>query len=69
MSSMASRSRMRQNNGRVVDRAVMDYIIVPRNIKEQLLDVRVLRGEVGGMSDHFLVKGKLRVFMKQLKAI
>lgn len=52
---------VRQENGRVVDRALMDYVIVSKKGRDRLLDVRVLRGEGGGMSDHFLVEGRLRV--------
>jgi len=51
---------VRQEGGRVVDRAMMDYVVVSRKVIGNLLDVRVLRGEGGGMSDHYLVEGKLR---------
>ena len=46
--------------GRVVDRAMVDYVVVFRKVIGNLFDVRVLRGEGGGMSDHYLVEGKLR---------
>ena len=52
---------IRQQNGVIVDRAVMDYVLVSRRMLRRLLDVRVLRGVAGGLSDHFLVEGKLRV--------
>ena len=55
---------MRQDNGRVLDGATMDYVVVSRNVMEQLLNVRVLRGDGRGISDHFLVEGKLRVGMR-----
>ena len=42
----------------------MYYVVVSRYIIGRLLDVRVLRGEEGGMSDHFFVEGKLRVGMR-----
>ena len=57
---------MRQDNGRAVDRAMMDCVVVLRNVIGRLLDVRVLKGE-GGMSDHFLVEGKLKVGMRWMK--
>ena len=47
--------------GRVVERALMDYIVVSRKRISRLLDVHVYRGEAGGMSDHFLVQGRLLV--------
>ena len=47
---------MRQDKGRVVDRAMMDYMVVSRNVIGRLLDVRVLR-EGKCMSDHFLAEG------------
>ena len=51
---------MRQDNGRVIDRTMIDFVVVSRNIIGWLLYVRVLRKEGGGMSDHFLVEGKLK---------
>ena len=60
---------IRQDNGRVVHRAMMDYVVVLRNIIGLLLDVRVLRGEGGGMSNPFLVEGNLKIdrWMKNTK--
>ena len=58
---------MRNDNERVVDRAMMDYVVVLRKVIGRLLNVRALRGEEGGMSDHFLVEGKLRVSMRWVK--
>ena len=55
-------TRMRQDNGRVVDRSMMNYVIVWRNVIRRLLAKRVLREEGGGMSNHFLVEGKLRMY-------
>ena len=52
---------VRQEGGRVVDRALMDYVVVSKNVRGRLLDVRVLRGEGSGLSDHYLVEGRLRV--------
>ena len=51
---------MRQDNGRVIDRTMIDFVVVSRNIIGWLLYVRVLRKEGGGMSDHFFVEGKLK---------
>ena len=48
-------------HGAVVERAMMDVVLILRRVVGRLLDVRVLRGEGGGMSDHLLVEGKLRV--------
>lgn len=45
----------------------MDYVMMSRGKISQLLDVTVLRGEGRGMSDHFLVEGKLKVGMKWSK--
>ena len=51
----------RQAHGNVVDRALMDYIIISKECIGRLLDVNVLRGAGRGISDHFLVEGKLVV--------
>jgi len=52
---------VRMEGGNVRDRAVMDYVLVSRSECKSLLDVHVYRGEAGGMSDHFLVEGRLKV--------
>ena len=39
----------------------MDYVLVSRRMIGCLLDVRVMRG---GLLDHFLVEGKLRLNVK-----
>ena len=41
----------------------MDYVLISSKDKKRLLDVNVL-GVHGGMSDHFLVEGKLKVRYK-----
>ena len=51
----------RVEGGRVVERALMDYVLVPKKVVGRLLDVHVYRGEAGGMSDHYLVQGRLKV--------
>ena len=51
----------RVDKGKVVDRALMDYVIVSRKIVRRLRDVHVYRGEAGGISDHYLVQGKIVV--------
>ena len=51
---------MRQDNGRVVGRAMMDYVVVSWNIMGWFLHVRILRGKGRGMSDHYHVEGVLR---------
>ena len=35
--------------GRVVDKALMDYVLLPRRMLGRLLDVKVWRGEGGGI--------------------
>ena len=37
---------------RVVDWALMDYMLLPKRMLGRLLDVKVWKGEGGGMSDH-----------------
>ena len=56
---------IRVNDGRIVDRALMDYVIVNKSARGRLLDVHVLRGAAGGMSDHFLVEGRVKVSWKK----
>ena len=48
-------------NGRVVERALMDYVLVTKDRIGRMKDVHVYRGEVAGMSDHFLVEAKVVV--------
>ena len=45
-------------NGRVIERALMDYVLITKRIVGRLKDVHVFRG-VAGMSDHFLVETKV----------
>ena len=52
---------VRVANGRIIERALMDYVLVHKSVSERMLDVNVLRGESGGISDHYLVEGRLRV--------
>ena len=52
---------LRMAEGRVVDKALMDYVLLPRRMLGRLLDVKVWRGEDEGMSDHFLVEGRLKL--------
>ena len=47
-------------------RALMDYVLVDRQMKERLVDVNVLRGAARGMSDHFLVEGKVKLIRKDI---
>ena len=51
---------LRMAEGRVVDRALMDYVLLPERMLGRLIDVKVFRGEGGGMSDHFLVDARLK---------
>ena len=43
------------------ERALLDYVCVEQRIKDRLLDVNVLRGAAGGISDHFLVEARVRI--------
>ena len=45
----------------MVDKALMDYVLLPRRMLGRLLDVTVWRGEGGGISDHFLVVARLKL--------
>ena len=47
---------IRVANGRVIERALMDYVLIGR-----LKDVHVFRGVAAGMSDHFLFEAKVVV--------
>ena len=47
--------------GRVIERALMDYVLIARRVIGRLKDVHVFRGMAAGMSDHFLVEAKLIV--------
>ena len=51
----------RVNVGKLVDRALMDYVVIERKLFARLKDVHVFRGEAGGISDHFLVEAKMEV--------
>ena len=45
----------------MVDRALKDYVLLPKQMLGRLLDVKVWRGEDGGISDHFLVESRLKL--------
>ena len=45
----------------MVDRALMDYVLLPKRMLGRLLDVKVWRAEGGGRSDHFLVEARLKL--------
>ena len=45
----------------MIDRGLLDYVLVSKGVFEGLIEVNVYRGVVTGVSDHFLVEGKLRV--------
>ena len=40
---------LRMSEGRVVDKGLMDYVLLPRRMLGRLLDVKVCRGEGGGV--------------------
>ena len=45
----------------ILDKALMHYVLLPRRRLGRLLDMKVWRGEGGGMSDHFLVEARLKL--------
>ena len=51
----------RRTRGEVVCEALMDYVVVRKSMRHRLLDVNVLRGAAGDMTDHYLVEGKMKV--------
>ena len=51
---------IRVANGRLIERALMDYVLIKRMIG-RLKDVHVFRGVAAGMSDHFLVEAEVVV--------
>ena len=46
--------------GNVVDRGLLDFVVVSKGVVGKLLDINVFRGESEGISDHFLVEGKIK---------
>ena len=44
----------RVEHGVATDRAVVDYLIVPRFLRGRLFDVNILRAVANGMSDQYL---------------
>ena len=65
--TVGSRKRMCQiyvvenGKGRVVDRALMDYVLLPKRMLGRMLDVKVWRGEGGGIYDNFLMEARLKL--------
>ena len=49
---------IRVANGRMIERALMDYVLITKRMVGRLKDVHVFRGVAAGMSDHFLVEAK-----------
>ena len=52
---------IRVANGRVIERALMDYVLITKRMIGRLKDVHVFRGVAAGMSDHFLVEAEVVV--------
>ena len=52
---------VRIERGRVIERALMDYVIVTKRMIGRLKDVHVFRGMATGISDHLLFEGKIVV--------
>ena len=45
----------------VIERALMDYVLITKRMVGRLKDVHVFRGVAAGMSDHFLVEAEVVV--------
>ena len=56
---------IRVANGRVIERALMDYVLITKRMVGRLKDVHVFRGVAAGMSDHFLVEAEVVVAAKE----
>ena len=52
---------IRVANGRVIERALMEYVLITKRMVDRLKDVHVFRGVAAGMSDNFLVEAELVV--------
>ena len=52
---------IRVANGRVIERALMDYVLISKRMVGRLKEVHVLRGVAAGMSVHFLVEAEVVV--------
>ena len=48
-------------NGRVIERALMDHVLITKRMVGRLKDVHAFRGVAAGMSDHFLVEAEVVV--------
>ena len=48
-------------HGRVVDRALMDYVLIAKSMIGRVEDVHVFRGVAAGISDHFMIEAKVVV--------
>ena len=52
---------IRVANGEVVEKALMDYVLIEKRMISRLKDVHVFRGVAAGMSDHYLVEARVIV--------
>ena len=52
---------IREANGRVIEKALMDYVLITERMFGRLKDVHVFSGVAAGMSDHFLSEAKVVV--------
>ena len=50
----------RNDNGRLLEIAMMDYVLVEKSVMGMLVDVHVARGPGGRVSDHFLEVAKVK---------
>ena len=52
---------LRMAEGRVVERALMGYVLLPKQMLGRLLELKVWRGEGGRMYDPCLVEARLKL--------
>ena len=52
---------IRVANGRVIERALLDYVLITKTMVGRLKYAHAFRGVAAGMSDHFLVEAKMVV--------
>ena len=52
---------LKMPKGRVVDKALLDYVLFPKRMLLRLVDVKVRRGKGGGMFNILLVGARLKL--------
>ena len=51
-------TKLRVPHSEMLERALMDYVLITKRMVDRLKDVHVFRGVAAGMSDHCLVEAK-----------